>query len=312
MSVVLRRPRRDREGQVIVIFALALVAIVAAVGLVLDGGSTYAQRRSQQSAGDLAALAGANEYLLDNDVTLAVARARAVAAQNGYTHNQNGVTVDVSVATTNGAEVTVNITKPHANNFSSVVGMSTWDVSTTATAQSGYPDTVNGGGPMIFSIDIFGSNGQPLPQYSSSAAPYPFGEVNGDIPAAAGDLAWTNYGTGNLDTNEVADIIEGRLTINKTIEFGEYIGQHNNGNHTALYSSMNTYMSGTEIPVPIVDHNGNFQGWATFHVVSADGGSDKNVTGYFIPSFVNQRLSVGCAAGHCPRYLGSYVLKLTN
>ena len=63
----------------------------------------------------------------------------------------------------------------------------------------------------------------------------------------------------------------------------------------------------------MVDHNGNFQGWATFHVVSADGGPAKNVTGYFVSPFVNQRLSVGnCSNGNCPRFLGSYVLKLTN
>jgi len=43
-------------GQVIVLFALALIAIIAAVGLVLDGGSTFAQRRDQQSAADLASL----------------------------------------------------------------------------------------------------------------------------------------------------------------------------------------------------------------------------------------------------------------
>ena len=54
---------RANNGQIIVIFALALVAMIAMVGLVLDGGSTFAQRRGQQNAADLAALAGANDYL---------------------------------------------------------------------------------------------------------------------------------------------------------------------------------------------------------------------------------------------------------
>ena len=44
---------------------------IAMVGLVLDGGSAFAQRRDQQSAADLAALAGANDYLLNHDDTLA-------------------------------------------------------------------------------------------------------------------------------------------------------------------------------------------------------------------------------------------------
>ena len=55
---------RASDGQIIVIFALGLVAMIAMVGLVLDGGSTFAQRRGQQNAADLAALAGANQYLL--------------------------------------------------------------------------------------------------------------------------------------------------------------------------------------------------------------------------------------------------------
>ena len=52
---------RDRQrGQILVLFTLALVAMIAMVGLVIDGGAAYAQRRAQQNAADLAALAGAN------------------------------------------------------------------------------------------------------------------------------------------------------------------------------------------------------------------------------------------------------------
>ena len=62
-----------------------------------------------------------------------------------------------------------------------------------------------------------------------------------------------------------------------------------------------------------MDDNGNFQGWATFHVVSASGGSDKHIRGYFVSPFLSDRLTVGtCAAGSCPRYLGSWSLGLVN
>ena len=67
---------RASDGQIIVIFALGLVAMIAMVGLVLDGGSTFAQRRGQQNAADLAAMAGANQYLLTGDETLAPTTAR--------------------------------------------------------------------------------------------------------------------------------------------------------------------------------------------------------------------------------------------
>ena len=314
MSVTVPTTSRDRErGQIIVIFALALIAIIAMVGLVLDGGSAFAQRRDQQSASDLAALAAANDYMLDSDATAARTRARTVAAANGYTHGVGGVVVNVTITTTNGAGAQVDISAPHRNNFASIVGMPTWEVATTAKAEAGYPDTANGAGPLIFSIDAFGPSGQPLAAYGDKNHPYDFGETNGDIPSGPGDLAWTNYGTGNLDSRAVDDIIHGESVINKTIAFGEYIGQHNNGNHTTLFEDMQSEMAGTNIPVPVVDHNGNFQGWATFHVVSAEGSSNKHVKGYFVSPFVNKRLTIkACGFGGCPRYLGSPTINLVN
>jgi hypothetical protein len=66
------------------------------------------------------------------------------------------------------------------------------------------------------------------------------------------------------------------------------------------------------MPVAVVDNNGNFMGWAMFHVSSADQ-SSKHIRGYFLSSFISARLRVSsCAANACPRYLGSYVLKLSD
>ena len=60
------------------------------------------------------------------------------------------------------------------------------------------------------------------------------------------------------------------------------------------------------MPAAIVDPSGLFMGWATFHVISATGGSDKHVYGYFQASFESARLSISaCSANDCPRYLGS-------
>jgi hypothetical protein len=55
-----------------------------------------------------------------------------------------------------------------------------------------------------------------------------------------------------------------------------------------------------------------FLGWATFHVTSATGGSSKVITGYFKSPVQNSRLSVHCPVGGCPRYFGSYELKLID
>jgi Flp pilus assembly protein TadG len=303
------RTWRDRraDGQVLVVFALSLITLMGFAGLAIDGGSTFAQQRDQQKAADLAALAGANDYLVNGSLDLAILRARGVAGTNGFTNGTDSTVVDVDLDTSNGITFTVTIDAPHHNTMAAVLGMPTWEVSTEATALAGFPDTAYGASPFIFSADAFETDG--TPRYTT---PTQFGESNGDVPTSELDLAWTNYGIGNLDTSQVDDIIKGDLTIDKTLAFGEYIGQHNNGNHTFLYSDVNTYLSGVTLPVAIVDSSGNFVGWATFHVISADG-SAKHVNGYFVTDYTSASMSItSCEANNCPRYLGSYILKLIN
>jgi Flp pilus assembly protein TadG len=312
---MLRFPaRREREGgQIIVLFALAMIAIIAMVGLVLDGGSAFSQRRGEQSAADLAALAGANSVLINGDETEATALARATAAENGFTHGVGGTVVTVSYDYTAAIRVTVDISALHRNNFVAIVGMPTWNVGVTATAKTGNgPNGASAAGPMIFSIDAFGPGGFPDPAYTDPDNPFGFGDTNNDAPETSGDFAWTNYGTGNVDSAEVRDIIDGDLVINTELDPTQYIGQHNEGFHTTLFDDVDTYLSGECFPVPVVDHGGIFQGWATFCVSYADK-HNKQVYGYFKSPYINENLTVGCAAGSCPLFLGSYAgVKLIN
>ena len=53
-----RTLRKRARGQVMVIVALAMLLLIAIVGLAVDGGATYALRRKAQNASDGAALAG--------------------------------------------------------------------------------------------------------------------------------------------------------------------------------------------------------------------------------------------------------------
>lgn len=299
---------RDSDGQILVIFALTLMVLIGMTGLALDGGSTFSQRRDQQTASDLAALAGANDYLINNVPAQAVARAQEVAASNGFGDGTAGTVVTVTVDTSNGVSVTVSIDRPHRNSFLAIVGFATWQVTTSAQALAGFPDSASGASPFIFPISAFDDNGTPKYQTATD-----FGEGNGDVPISDKDIAWTNFGTGNVDTQQVRDIIDGSFVMNKTLAYGEYIGQHNSGNHTQLFQDVDQYLSGLDLPVAVVDASGNFMGWATFHVNSASGGSSKHVNGYFVSSFDSARLTVSsCAANACPRYLGSYVLKLSD
>ncbi len=309
------RLREDR-GQIIVLFALALVALIAMVGLVLDGGSAFAQRRSEQNAADLAAMAAGNDYLVNGDKPVAIAAAKTVAAQNGFAESATTV-VNVTFQD-NDTEVKVDISAPHRNNFTSIVGMSTWEVSTTATVETGIPNKAKGG-PFIFNEKIFvDGTGIPLPEFSNPLAPFSFGDTNNDTPTTATDIAWTCYGTcGNVDSSTVRKMIDGTspvsVTLDPTANFRTYIGQQNNGNHSTLYKEVIDWLIGDDVPVPIVDDNGIFQGWATFHVTGADQGG-KKLEGYFRSGFQNSDLEVvGCTAP-CPkpRFLGTYVLKLIN
>ena len=304
-----RRPATASEGgQILALFALSLMVIIMICGLAVDAGGTFAQRREQQTAADLAALAAANDYLINGDVVLATTRAETVTAENGYTDGVNGTSIGFGLTTTNGVEVTVTIDAPHPNTFLGAVGMASWPVTTSASSLAGFPDAANGVGPFIFNIGAFADDGTPKYQTETN-----FGETNGDIPTSELDFAWTNYGTGNVDTSQVSDIISGATSIDQELDYGEYIGQINNGNHTALFQDVDTYLQGVDMPVAVVDNNGNFMGWATFHVTSASAGSDKHIRGYFMSSFTNARLRVSsCAANACPRYLGTYVLKLSD
>jgi Flp pilus assembly protein TadG len=50
--------RAALHGQILVLFAISSVALLALVGLVIDGRTVYVQRRVAQDAADAAALAG--------------------------------------------------------------------------------------------------------------------------------------------------------------------------------------------------------------------------------------------------------------
>jgi Flp pilus assembly protein TadG len=331
---VRRSSRRSRSrGQILVLFVLALVAIIAGVGLVIDGGFTFAQRRSEQNAADLAAFAGANALLNGQDETAA---ALATAADNGYTHGSGGVTVDVGVTSTT---VKVDITAPHSNYFAGVVGQPSWDVSVTATALAGIPTRFSGIAPFILSVENFDeTSGLPFDIYTD---PTDYTKTQGqgsDQPLTVLNMAWTNLGTGNVSTNDVRNIIDGSAPLNADLAINDYIGQQNNGVHNTLFDSnsqpsIQTDLAGLDVPVPIVGppipgqtfcndgtHDvGCFRGWALFHVISAiklGGGEEGTISGYFLTGITRSASATEVCAitdTTCGGFFhGVYVIKLID
>ena len=85
-------PHHGARGQILALFALGLIAFLAAVGLVLDGGYAFTQQRANQTGTDAAANAGAIVLAQNAGVTTppktdadVVAAIKATAAGNGVT-----------------------------------------------------------------------------------------------------------------------------------------------------------------------------------------------------------------------------------
>jgi Flp pilus assembly protein TadG len=330
--------RRDAQrGQILVLFTLALVAMIAMVGLVIDGGGAYAQRRGQQNAADVAALAGADALYNGQSNAQAIAVAQGVASTNSFGNGINGVTVNVTIVD---GVVTVDVGAPHRNFFAGVVGQPTWQVSTTASAIAGIPDTARGAAPVIMPIEDFNADGSPKTEYMEAACA-PLGCLWDncqpcDAPDGANAWAWTVYG-GNANTNDVANYLEsfgtcgGTAVPDVSVSYGEHPdwGQSNQGNHNGAISQAGSCIVGLNVPVPIVgppvapattcsdssDTDGCFMGWAIFHVVSIEkDGNNSDWRGWFLPldvQYPNLLINTACTMTTCPE-VGDPDLHLIN
>lgn len=277
-------PDRRERGQVLAIFALVLVAVVAMTGLVLDGGSTFVQRRDMQNAADAAVMAAGYDYVHTFSPASATAAAKAAAAANGYVEGVDGVVINVSVIEyAAGTTFQVDLQKPHENAFSGIVGLSTWDVSTTATSIGGRPNTGVGVAPIIFNVDAVIPDNSDSPTSRWFAEPDP---GSADIPLGTDQFNWTLYCTAsgttcNGDSNNVDELVEGTNESGSIITIGDTaINPLNAGSHTTLYSAMSSLV-GECFAVGVTDDAGTFLGVAMFCLTGSVGGSTKGLEGYF-------------------------------
>jgi len=318
-----QRRRSGERGQVLIVFVIAIFAIIGMVGLVLDGGSAYAQRRDEQNVADIASIAGATAYLntagnASAKSTAATAAAQSLAVANGYTHGTNGIAVNVQVANSLlAATVQVDITKPHRNNFAAIMGMPTWAVSVTATALSSEnPNAANGAMPLLFNAEAF--PGAICDEDAGGCVPEVYqlpGGGNEDVPQDATQFNWTIFCTANgnpcnANSNGVKDLINGG-GASTTVSIGDDIGPLNSGSHTTLFGALESHVGGT-FPVPIVDDDGNMVGFAYFKLLAVEGGSEKIIRGYFVSPVNGEQLVVNPDAGEATLDTGVYKITLTN
>lgn len=150
---VRRALARAERGQAIVLVMLVFVGLLGAIGLAVDGGRLYSDRRSAQNAADNAALAGA--FALCNSANV-VNAAVASATQNGYTASPPNVVVTVSNPPTTGPHtgdneyVEVNIRAQSQLTFGRLVYSGTLESSGRAVARcTSGGGTIGGGNGLI-------------------------------------------------------------------------------------------------------------------------------------------------------------------
>ncbi|HYM48943.1 MAG TPA: TadE family protein [Candidatus Limnocylindrales bacterium] len=215
-----RASQRSRQrGQTMVIFVLMATLFIGFLGLVMDGGQAYHQRRTMQNAADAGALA-ASFLLMKNRFesnypasyqTAAVKEAQRAAEANGAP-DPDGVPHDgVNTALTitpvdvygnptqtgwsdSGVRgVKVDVSSASDTLFIRVLGIMKYEVKTTATAAWGYTKSIRGMLPMAVNLDAVPTNYVDGTKYQAKLSP------------AGGGAGNVNYGTFTVTGQTLAD-----------------------------------------------------------------------------------------------------------
>src|SRR5688500_572001 len=115
---------RTSPGQILIGSAVARLVLLAMLGLALDGGRGYWERRQAQNAAEHAALAAAWEHCHPNVAYTSPTHAATQAAtDNGFVHD--GTTVWVSVTSPSTGVFQVVINSKLRTTFAAIMGFQT-------------------------------------------------------------------------------------------------------------------------------------------------------------------------------------------
>ncbi len=315
------RPRRGQRGQILVLFAVMLTVMVLLIGLVVDGGTAFANRRDAQNDADLAAMAGTKivkDFYTTDPTIRSINVYNAIGARmtanqcvvgvgtpcswtadfanaatvNGTPNVLGAVTATNTVipATTN--TIVVHVSRQPSTFFLGIVGMSRWNVSTVAAALTNKVTTVGPG-----TILPIGTN-PPNPFVAGNS--YLLTDNSPYGPGAFGWLSWTgSNATGTLSTS-ICTPDNPALTFPTNI-YGEP-GAHNG---SAVRDCLDYWiLHGTPVLIPVFDTcapcNGNNAmfhviGLAAFVLTSYDGSGPaiNNITGRFQGTYSSAAVPAG-------------------
>lgn len=275
----MKRLIRD-EGQVTVLTAIFLVALLGLTGIVLDVGSWFRQQRVVQATVDAAALAGAAS--LPTDPGQATSDATTFANKNG---GVAGASITIGTKWTSNDMITVDQAKPADGFFSKVFGISTVTVRAHASAVAEVPTAVWGAAPIVVDIHHQELSGPGCPCFGVPTT-IPLGKKG--VPGAFGmiDFDGSNGTTGaSTLASWVANGYQRWLTTGDYYDSDPGAKFSNNSIQAALASRY-----GSDILFPVYDSlsgtgaNAPYHiiAWAAFHVtLTQASGNTGTISGWF-------------------------------
>ena len=315
-----RSRSNGQRGQVLVLVALGIVAMLTVLGLIIDGGYVYAQQRGAQNGSDAASTAGALVIAQnlpyralgqagpkdDGDVAdavLASATSNGIPAYKAYYTDLNGQVLGDEVGDGTlpaGAwGVKVDADRSFDTFFISVVGINDLKASTTATAIAGYVENAGAGNvlPIIFPLNIIYclNNGNFETQQPESLwplnKPVTLPLCKGD---AAGNVGWLDWSPPAGGTSELKDAILYPSNPAIPVPSWQFVASTGNVNGQ-VEDALNTY-AGKTVLIPFFDNVCDVKGVDANAVCPGDDTPGGTKIWYHIPLFFGFKMQDGKAA----------------
>lgn len=259
-------PRRGfwrEQGQSLVVVALMLVVLVGFLGLVLDGGNFWSQRRFLQNGADAGALAGARVYATTKDASQATAAARNYAASaNGLgdpLKASDQVTVEVSIQ---GAgidqTVAVTVTKVFRTYFLGALGIPSFVMRASAVAGLSPAEAIGGLLPLAVKKSAVDAIRAKFSDPTADKKVYIYDDDK-DVSdyainkIADGERGWINFDKGDVSTSELKYWIDlgGYPGVVDVGDTGVWINGSPGSNNSALGEC--EWLIGKKVFVPVYD-----------------------------------------------------------
>lgn len=270
-DVLQRRPRASTHGQALVLVVIALVAMLAMAGLVVDGGNLFAQQRRTQNWTDAGANAGAVQLLrrmmgvagtdAQWDQRVVAAAAESIAADGlqaiastDYTNIGGTVLGPAGTGSIPAGAAGVRVVGQRAvgTYLAGIVGLTSFTATADATAIAGYGTGVGEGVllPLTFPVLFTQCDGNDF----IANGPWPVGPSNPVVvpmcsngPGNVGWIDWTPTAGG---ASELAAAITNPSNPPISTPHWYYISQTGSISAGPVQNAMDAYV-GEDITLPI-------------------------------------------------------------